>query len=283
MTRLMTLKLICLVIILQCCSCGKVYDLNGADWAPEVPPSDSAFNREIQVLNLGARLPAGHEPLDPDDPMFFSLERFTSIGIGYRSTERWDIAFSGMYRSTISGNNGTKSGFGYGTSAVGGLVVLDAGFDDVMQIPDDSQFQYPGATGLDDQGAFGSPLGHVLYTFFGNPLRPDIMKDIDNPDPAVQVQVNKYQHMMYCLSQNAANTFKDVHPIRPRTIIIKTAKGNFAKMETQSMYDGILDPMQMRRDKDIKMPAYSFRYVVVKAEERRFGFMLTRPKLTIKL
>ena len=266
-----------------CSACGKVYDLNGFDWQADVPASDSVFNREIQVLNLGANLPPGHEPVDAEDPMFFSLEKFSSIAIGYKSTERWDISFSGMSRSNISANNGTKSGFGYGTSAIGGLVVLDAGFDDVTEIPDDSEFKYPGQTGLDDQGAFGAPLGHVIYTFFGNPLRPDKMKDIDNPDPAAQAEVNKYQHMMYCLSQNLTETFKDVHPLRPRTIIIKTAKGNYAKMETQSMYDGILDPMEMHRDSKIKMPVYTFRYVVVKAEERRFGFMITRPKLTVKL
>ncbi|PWV50794.1 HmuY family protein [Chitinophaga sp. S165] len=274
----------CLAITMMLCSaCGKVYDLNGMDWEADVPPSDSAFNREIQILDLGAHLPEGHEPLDDEDPMFFSLERFSSIGIGYRSTERWDIAFSGMFRTTISGNNGTKSGFGYGTSAIGGIVVLDAAFDDVTEIPDDSQFKYPGQTGLDDQGAFGSPLGHVVYTFGGNFLRPDKMKDIDNPDPAAQAEVVKYQHMMYCLSQVTVDTFKNVRQLRPRTIIIKTAKGNYAKMETQSMYQGILDPMEMRRDKNIKMPVYSFRYVLAKADERRFGFMINRPKLTIKL
>src|SRR3954470_18250921 len=101
------------VAIILCTSCGKVYDLNGSDWEADVPPSDSVFNREIQILDLGANLPAGHEPLDAEDPMFFSLERFTSIGIGYKSTERWDISFSGPSRSNISANNGTRSGFGY--------------------------------------------------------------------------------------------------------------------------------------------------------------------------
>ncbi|SFN32207.1 hypothetical protein SAMN05428949_2415 [Chitinophaga sp. YR627] len=272
-----------MVAVVLCSACGKVYDLNGVDWEADVPPSDSVFNREIQILNLGAHLPDGHQPLDDTDPMFFSLERFGSIGIGYRSTDRWDLAFSGMARANITANNGAKSGFGYGTSAVGGLVVLDAAFDDVTEIPDDSQFKYPGQTGLDDQGAFGQPLGHVVYTFEGNFLRPDIMKDIDNPDPAIQVQVNKYRHMIYCLSQETVKTFKSVRTLRPRTIIIKTAKGNYAKMETQSLYDGIMDAMQMRRDKGIKMPVYSFRYVLAKAGEKRFGFMVNRPKITVTL
>lgn len=265
------------------CSCGKVYDLNGTDWEADTPPSDSAFNREVQILDLGAHLPAGHQPADAEDPLFFSLEKFSSVGIGYRSTDRWDLAFSDMSRSTISANNGTKAGFGYGTSAIGGMVVLDSAFSEVTTIPDDSQFKYPGATGLDDQGAFGAPLGHVVYTFEGNFLRPDIMKDIDNPDVAIQVQVNKYRHMMYCLSEDMVKAFKNVRPLRPRTIIIKTAKGNYAKVETQSMYQGIMDPMLMKRDPAIKMPVYSFRYVLAKASERRFGFMINRTKLTVKL
>lgn len=281
----MVLRMIyCMVVTaLLCSACGKVYDLNGQDWQADVPPSDSAFNREIQVLDLGAHLPAGHQPVDAEDPMFFSLERFSSIGIGYRSTDRWDIAFNGMSRAIITANNGAKSGLGYGTSAIGGMVVLDAAFDDVTEIPDDSQFKYPGQTGLDDQGAFGSPLGHVVYTFEGNFLRPDIMKDIDNPDPATQVAVNKYRHMIYCLSQETVKAFKNIRTLRPRTVIIKTAKGNYAKLETQSLYAGILDPMAMRRDKDIRMPVYSFRYVLAKAGEKRFGFMVNRPKLTVKL
>jgi hypothetical protein len=264
-------------------SCGKVYDLNGADWQPDSPPSDSVFNREIQVLNLGARLPDGHVPADEEDPMFFSLEKFSSVAVGYRSTNRWDVAFSGSYRSTLSANNGGKSGFGYGTSAIGGMVVLEKRFDEVTEIPDDSQFHYPGSSGLDDQGAFGEPLGHIFYTFGGNPLRPGVNKNLESPDPAVQAEANKYVHLLYCLSQTMVDTFKNVRVLRPRTIIFKTAKGNFAKLETQSLYDGVMNPMQMKRDRSVLMPAYSFRYVVIPASERRFGFMVTRPKLTVKL
>lgn len=273
----------CVGVMFVLCSCGKVYDLNGADWEANVPPSDSVFNREIQILDLGARLPAGHEPVDAEDPMFFSLEKFSSVGIGYRSTERWDVAFSGMFRSSISVNNGTKSGFGYGTSAIGGIVVLDAAFDDVIEIPDDSQFKYPGAVGLDDQGAFGSPLGHIFYTFAGNPLRPDKVKGLESTDAAEQAAANKYVHLVYCLSKAMTDTFKNVRVLRPRTIIIRTAKGNYAKMETQSMYEGILNPLDMYRDKNIKVPVYSFRYMVVRQSERRYGFIASRPKLTVKL
>jgi hypothetical protein len=284
MLRLAAFRFFCLIVAgVLIGSCGKVYDLNGADWQPDVPPSDSVFNREVQVLNLGARLPDGHVPLDEEDPMFFSLERFSSIGIAYRSTDRWDLSFSGMYGTNISANNGTRAGFGYGTSAIGGMVVLDAAYDDVTEVPDENLFKYPGVSGLDDQGAFGQGLGHLVYTFFGNPFRPDKMKDQDNPDPAAQVEVNKYIHMMYCLSRKTADTFKAVKVLRPRTLIIKTARGNYAKMEMQSVYDGITDPMSMRRDKDIKSPAYTFRYIVIRNENRRLGFRTDKPVLTVKL
>jgi hypothetical protein len=273
-------------IIILFSSCGKVYELNGSDWQADIPPSDSVFNREIQILNLGDNLPADHVPLDSEDPMFFSLEKFSSVAIGYRSTERWDIAFSGIYRSEITPNNGRYTGFGYGTSATGGLLVLDTPYDKVTDIPDDSQFQLPGRTGLDDQGFFGAPLGHAIYTYFGNFLRPDKMKELDNADPVIRSDADSYQHMMYCLSQATAEAFKtglNGKPLRPRTIIIRTAAGNYAKMETQSIFQGILDPWAMHRDKNIAMPVYSFRYIVVKASERRYGFMHTRQAMTANM
>jgi len=273
--------IICIGVLIA--ACGKVYDLNGTDWEADVPPSDSIFNREVQILNLGDNMPAGHVPLDNDDPMFFSLERFSSVAIGYKSTGRWDIAFSGIYRSEITPNNGRYSGFGYGTAAIGGVMVLDTPYDKVTQVPDDSQFQFPGATGLDDQGFFGAPMGHAIYTFYGNFLRPDKMKNLDSPDPVVRADADSYQHLMYCLSQELVKTFKtgqDGKPLRCRTIIIKTANGNYAKMETQSIYKGILNPLDMHRDKNIPSPVYSFRYVVIKAADRRLGFLIARPKLT---
>lgn len=275
------------LLLLLLSSCGKVYDKNGLDWEPDVPPSDSVFNREIQVLNFAVNLNSGLQPTDVQDPVFFSLERVSPIATAYRSTERWDIALSGLSRNEISANNGARAGFGYGTSAIGGIVVLDSAYSEVTVIPEDSKFQLPGVAGLDDQGAFGAGLGHVAYTFFSNFIRPELVSGIGSPNPDTAAKANQYIHMMYGLSENLVKAFPDAKnmqgaPLRPRTVIIRTAAGNYAKFETQSFYKDILDPKKMRRGSDILL-ALSFRYMVVKAAERRFGFVPRHKPLKINL
>lgn len=274
-------------LLLLLISCGKIYDKNGLDWEPDVPPSDSIFNREIQVLNFAVNLASGQQPVDSKDPVFFSLERVSPIAVAYRSTERWDIALAGLSRNEISANNGSRAGFGYGTSATGGILVLDSAYSQVTVVPDDSKFQSPGVAGLDDQGAFGAGLGHVAYTFFGNFIRPDMVVGIDSPDPNIAAKANQYIHMMYGLSEDLVKTFPNAKngrggPLRPRTVIIRTAAGNYAKFETQSFYKDILDPKEMRRGPDIAL-ALSFRYMVVKAAEKRFGFVSRHRPLKINL
>lgn len=268
-------------------SCGKVYDKNGFDWEPDVPPSDSVFNREIQVLNFSVNLPGGQQPINVADPIFFSLERVSPIATAYKSTERWDFALSGLSRNEISANNGIRAGFGYGTSAVGGIVVLDSAYSQVTSIPDDSKFQIPGIAGLDDQGPFGVGLGHVAYTFFGNFIRPDLAAGVGSSNPDTAAKANQYIHLLYGLSENLIKAFPNAKniqggPLRPRTVIIRTAAGNYAKFETQSFYKDVLDPKLMRRGLDVPL-ALSFRYMVVKASERRFGFVSRRRPLKTNL
>ena len=264
-------------VILTLASCGEVYDLNGFDWEPELPLSDSVFNREIQVLDLGVEnIPQGHRPVDATDPLFFSLEKFSSIHIAYRGTERWDIALHGLYRSSISSNNGKIQGFGYGTSSIGGIIVLDSAYSEVTTVPDDHQFIVPGNVGLGGFAEDFIPGGHVFYTFFGNPFRED---KIEGPE------YNRYAHMMYCLSEDFAKAFPGVYgsrkeKIKPVTIIVRTASGNYAKMETQSMYKGVMNPLDMYRSSTRPIPYLSFRYMVIKKEEKKVWFR--RQKATIK-
>lgn len=279
------ISMMTIMLLLQ--SCGKTYDLNGFDWEPDLPLSDSVFNREIQVLDLGINnIPEGHRPVDSEDPLFFSLEKFNSIHVGYKSTERWDLAFSGLYRSSLSCNNGSRQGLGYGTNAQGGIMLVDSAFSEVTTVPDDSQFTFPGNIGL---ALFGDAItgpGHVYYTFFGNIFRPDKMANLDSNDPAVSADANRYLHMMYCLSEDFAKAFPGEYgpnkiKVKPVTIIIRTAKGNYAKLETQSMYKGVMNPMDMYRGTERPLPYYSFRYMVIKADEKRFGFTERKKKLTV--
>ncbi len=266
-------------------SCGKVYDLNGFDWEPDDPLSDSVFNREILLLNLGDNLPEGHVPLDNSDPLYFSIEKFSSVHIAYKTTSRWDLAFHSNSRSSISGNNGKIKGLGYGSSATGGILISEEPYSSITQVPDDNEFSIPGNSGLDAIGEFGGPVGHVAYTFFGNHFRPEkVIGYMDNTYPQeVQHEASKYAHMMYALSE----TMMKALPVttkgdstRCRTLLVRTAKGNYAKVEILSFYKNTLDPLLMNRTRGY---AISLRYMVIKAEEKRFGFTARRRPMTVNL
>lgn len=266
-------------------SCGEVYDLNGYDWEPDVPPSDSVFSREITILNLGDNLPDGHVPLDNSDPLYFSLEKFSSAHIAYRTTDRWDLAFHGNSRSSIMGNNGRASGFGYGSSAVGGMILTDKPYSSITAIPEDAEFRTPGRSGLDAIGEFGEPMGHVAYTFFGNMFRPDkVIGYLDQSYPKeVQDEAAKYAHMMYALSEDFVKAFPvtmNGDSTKTRTLLVRTAKGNYAKVELLSFYRNALDPLDMNRGRGY---AISLRYMVVKADEKRFGFTPRRKPMRVNL
>ncbi len=272
--------------ILTLASCGDVYDLNGFDWEAETPLSDSVFNREIRVLNYGDNLPRGHSPLDDMDPMLFSLEKFSSVNLNYKTTERWDISFSGIFRSSIGVNNGKSQGIGYGSSAMGGIAVLDTPYSKLMHVPENINFSSPGDIGLDAQGTLSYKTGHAVYTFGGNFVRPDKVSGYDESDPKAVQEANLYRHMIYCLSEDLIAAFPNAKnlqgkPLRPRTIVIKTARGNFVKLETQSVYKGVKDPLLMRRGYTV--PIYTFRYMAIKADEQRFGFVTRRPALAVNM
>ncbi|MGE9313638.1 HmuY family protein [Niabella sp. CJ426] len=283
------IRITAVIVIATLVSCGKVYDLNGFDWEPDLPLSDTVFNREIQILDLGVNnIPATHKPMDNEDPLYFSLEKINSVHIGYKATERWDIAFFGGSRVNITANNGSRQGIGYGSSGIGGLLVLDSAYSTVTTVPDDSRFLTPGNTGLAGFGEEISPGGYAFYTFFDNIFRRDKIANIDSPDPAVAADANLYMHMIYCISEDFSKTFTGEYGTvkykpTPKTIIIRTASGNYAKLEMQSLYKGTMNPMEMRRGTDKPLPYASFRYMVIKKDEKRFGFVARKNKLTINL
>ena len=261
-------------------SCGEVYDLNGFDWEADTPPSDSAFNREIQILDLGVdNLPEGHRPLDGDDPLYFSLEKISSVHIGYKKSERWDV---GLGYAMIAANNGSYQGLGYGSSAIGGVALVDSAYGEVKMVPSDDQFSVPGNSGLDN--AFGSGPGHMLYTAGGNPFHPEKVEWTHGNDPELYKEGNFYLHMMYPLSEGVAEAYPGSYggyTVKPKTVIVRTAAGNYAKIEIQSVYKGTLDPKQMSR----KLPLnyLSFRYMVIRADEKRFGFVARRPPIKVDM
>lgn len=268
-----------LLIGLLITSCGEIYDLNQTDWEPDLPLSDSVYNREIQILDLGNNnIPENHRPLDDSDPLFFSLGRFSSIAKAYKTSDRWDITFSGLYRTSVGGNNGTVPGFGYGTSTNGGILVLEKPYSEVTDVPDDADFQLPGNAGLAGMGDELYPGGHTFYTFFDNIFRPEMLD---------QANGYLYMHMMYPMSEAMAKAFPGEYGRRkmkivPRTIVVRTAQGNYAKIEIQSYYKGVTDPMAMVRGVGA-IPYISFRYMIIKKDEKRFGFVERKPSLKVNL
>lgn len=282
-------------ILVLFASCGEVYDLNAFEWEPETPLNDSVFNREITVLNFqpfegveNIQQPSDRSPLDAEQPStLFSLERFSRIHDAYTVSERWDLSIGGF--GNITANSGSARGIGYGSNAVGGLIVLDTFYSKIMDVPAGIILEVPGYGGLDAQGTMSTRIGTTVYTYGGNFIRPDKVINRDSPDPVLAEEARMYSHMLYALSEELLRTFpnaKNIHggPLRPRAMIVRTARGNYAKVEMLSYYHDILDPELMRRGlENFLVGSVSFRYMVIKAEELRFGFVERRPPLTIDM
>lgn len=261
-------------------SCGEIYDLNGFDWEPDIPPSDSVFNREIQILDWGPdNVPEGHFGEDNSDPMLFSLEKFSSVHGAYKTSTRWDLTLGAFW--TLIANNGSVPGYGYGSPAVGGIVLLDSAFSEVTSAPNDNDFRIVGGYGLNE--AFGSGPGYFIYTGFGNPFWPQMIEWADSNDEQKAILGNLYKHMLYPFSEAVSTAFPESnYKMEPKTLIFRTANGNYAKLEVQSFYKGIMDPREMKRG-NYGTNYMSFRYMVIRADERRFGFVARRPSLTIDM
>lgn len=273
-------------------SCGDIYDLNAFEWEPEIPLNDSVFNREIYVHNLALEGMSELSGPPPDylDPLLFSLERFQIIHPGYKISDRWDLAMGGSFGVSISGNSGSRKGLGYGSSSIGGYAILDTLYSQVEALPNDLIIAEPGASTLDAQGAAGSGVAPFVYTFGGNFIRPDKVVNLGSQDAALAHEAFMYAHMIYPLSESLLQAFPNAQnvqragPLRPRTLIVRTARGNYAKLEFLSYYKDTLDPKEMKRDqRNTPFGYFSFRYILIKADEARFGFIKRRPSMTIDL
>lgn len=238
--RFSSLPLQCLaiaIILSLIVSCKK------DDAVPDIAtPQDTLYNKLRTVSNFGESLPAGSEPLDEQAPIYFSFEKNGAVPVEYRKTARWDMSFSGIYRSFIGGNNGNDDkNLGHGGPGKGGVMILTKKFEEVTDIPDDNAFKTgSGLIGTDDSGAFGQGIGYYLYDFGGT-----IMGDGSYDK----------QHVAYVLS----NT---------RTVIVRTAKGDYAKIKMLSIYKDLLDAKDWKRNSP--HPYFSFQYVLAKAGSKKF-------------
>jgi hypothetical protein len=230
-------------------SCSK----SSNDPDPSDPVSDTIFNRVITVLNYGEEL-EGDAPTTMQKPVFFSLEKNASVNPDYVRTDRWDLSFSALYRSFLGGNNGTnQKNFGAGGPGKGGVLCIEKAFEELTDIPDDALFKTGSALiGTDDHGAFGEGVGYYLYDFGGG-----IVGDGSYDK----------QHVAYCLGNGV--TTNDGTKIPPRTIVLKTARGHYAKIKMMSVYKDLLNPSTWTRNAPHMY--FSFQYVLAKAGSKNFS------------
>lgn len=117
----------------------------------------------------------------------------------YMKTTDWDIAFTDIYNSIVYVNSGSiDKSPGFGGTAKGAIIKLDKAYDEVDAVPADANFD-------NNQGFVG---------WQGWP------------------QTYNYGWYNYSLTTHLAV------PIKGRTFILKTASGNYAKLELINVYQG---------------------------------------------
>jgi hypothetical protein len=242
-----------LLMSLYATACKKEATANNEEPGPDTTttPTDSVFHKLHRVQNFAAT--SVDDANNVPATLYYSLESKKEITAAYAKTRQWDLAFGGLYNSFLSGNNGSNgSNFGSGSAGTGGVLVLEQAFDAVTTVPNDAQFK-TGANiiGTDDAGDYGQGTGWYLYDFGG-----------------VHVRNSEYenQHVAYALGDTLrlANGSK----INPRTVVVKTARGNYAKIRMISCYKDLLKQSEWHRSAPHMF--FTFEYVIVPAGSTRF-------------
>lgn len=172
---------------------------------PETP--EHTFNTLLTIKNL-------HTPYEGTQKFtLFSLEQGTTIDEKYAKTRLWDISFDNLFSSFINANN-KKEGYGKDGLGDGGIILLNQKFEDVVNIPEDAEFK-TGDTpyGNDKSGDWSDTDGWFLYDMLGT-IRGE--------------GAEGKEHVCY--------------PLEDRTLVIRTARGNYAKLKIKSVYKDELDP-----------------------------------------
>ena len=247
--------------------CSKSNDVVPEKELPLLPAITVTASGEYNVILKGdteAKMTTGGGNFKP---VFYSLEDGRVIPAEYANTDKWDIAFTGIYNSSIWANHGEvvfdngNKGPGYGSPARGGLylvsdpavetkyydsekqrprqvpipkTLLDEAYTNVKAVQiSDNQLLSKGFLTLDY--FLGSGAGYAFYDFYGAMFPGD----------------KERAHIVYNL---------------PRPIIIKTAKGNYAKIIIYSFYkDSPLSPTLKS-----EAPYITFKYTILKNGSKDF-------------
>ncbi|KAF2508095.1 HmuY family protein [Flavobacterium foetidum] len=244
-----------MISVLTACSSddNQAESENGTENPDTEVPDNGLFYKVISVKNFQGST-SDENPTAPSATLYYSLEENKPVEGSYKKTKKWDMAFGGLYASFLSGNNGndTKNN-GYQAGGVGGIAIVAKPFNEVVDIPADSQFKTGiDLVGTDDAGSFGAGTGWYLYDFDGI-----VVSDGKNPQKA---------HVAYALGDPL--TLFNGTIIPARTIILKTANGNYAKIKMRSVYKDLYNSAEWFRDSPHMY--YSFDYVMVPKGSTKF-------------
>lgn len=203
-------------------SCSKE---NEATPDPAEEIDGVTFYKMFRVENYAVETD-DNNPTVPKTAVYYSLEERKDVPLVNAKTTRWDIAFNGLYNSFISANNGkNETNSGFGSNGVGGLTIVQKPYDEVVDIPADAEFKTAGGlVGTDDAGAFGQGIGWYLYDFGASVVATGADK----------------QHVAYALGSPLK--LLNGTTLAARTIIVRTAKGNYAKIKMISCYKNAFTP-----------------------------------------
>lgn len=248
-----SIAILCLVV-LSFSACSKKDAVN-PDPTPEMPARDAdkvPYYKLQRVENLAAQTD-DQNPTTPKTEILFSLDYKKEQPASYAKTSFWDVSLSGLYNSFLSGNNNADAAnTGYQGPGKGGITVLQKTFDEVTAIPADNEFKTgKGLIGTDDAGAFGQGTGWYLYDFGGTTVG-------DGSDTKV--------HVAYALGNPLKLANGTILPAR--TIIVKTAAGDYAKIKMISCYKDVFTPDQMFTNTPHMY--FTFEYVIVPAGSTKF-------------
>lgn len=211
------------------------------DKTDTIPTDNGIFYKVYRVENFKGDT-SDSNPEAPKATLYYSLESNTAREVKYQKTSTWDLAFAGLYNSFISANNGTDNkNFGSGSSGIGGILILPTKFEDVINIPSDDKFITDGTgIGTDTSGAFGAGTGWYQYDFTGA-IRGD--------------GTDQKRHVAYALPDT-------------RTIVVRTAKGNYAKIKMISCYKDAFTPDKWF--KDTPHMYFTFEYILAPKGSSKF-------------
>lgn len=137
-------------------------------------------------------------PGAPANTIYFSFATNGTVDASQKLTGNWDVAFSNIYNSYVTINNGANTNSpGFGNTVQGALYIVNQPFDSVKAVPAASAVNSNGSAGMDGYPSASWPGWY---------------------------QYNMTTHILTT--------------IQGKTLVIKLAGGKYAKLEMISLYKG---------------------------------------------